>query len=263
MLTFHNDPALKQKYVDRVLQHFVQDQIVQGIYWNTYHYDPETASVVMEPVGCALGCTLHHNNNEAGDEEHRIWKQMEIELGIPAWLARIEEACFEGQYIDKAKSFPYEFLRAVPVGVDLNEGNRLFNRILARVVVEDHDDFSDETRQLMQRVLDEGLDVLDKNLELPSVHGDLNGYEWSMLSELGIIRERGGVGGDGDIEDEEDELDRIEILTNFSNAENRARIVIEELTRIGEEHGIAPTGEMPDFEGMSAAIKDFIGAPAS
>ena len=97
MLAFHNDPAIKDKYLARVEQHQKADEIVQGYYWEN-------------GKGCAVGCTIHGSNHEAYEEE----------LGIPRAIARLEDGIFERLSAAEAKGFPVSFLKAIPVGADLS-----------------------------------------------------------------------------------------------------------------------------------------------
>ena len=96
MLSFHNDPKIKKKYLDRVIAHQKADEIIKGKYWEG-------------GKGCAVGCTIHSSNHNAYEQE----------LGIPEWLAKLEDTIFEGLPNDKAKKWPQEFLKAIKVGVDL------------------------------------------------------------------------------------------------------------------------------------------------
>jgi hypothetical protein len=94
MLSFHGDPAIKQKYIDRVQAHADADELIRGIGWK-------------HGKGCAIGCTL-----EAYDHS-----RYPIELGIPEWAARLEDVIFEGLPNDQAMTWPRRFLEAVPVGM--------------------------------------------------------------------------------------------------------------------------------------------------
>ncbi len=96
MLSFHNDPAVKQKYLDRIIKHREMDNIIQGKGWEN-------------GKGCAVGCTLENYNHA----------RYPIELGIPKWLAYLEDSIFEGLTIEKAKLWPELFLKSIPVGVNL------------------------------------------------------------------------------------------------------------------------------------------------
>lgn len=96
MLTFHNDPQIKEKYLARLKTHAAADEIIQGTRW-------------ANGKGCAIGCTLEKYDH----------KGFETELGIPEWLARLEDRIFEGLPNADAKNFAVDFLEAVPVGVEL------------------------------------------------------------------------------------------------------------------------------------------------
>lgn len=97
MLSFHNDQSVKDKYLSRVRAHATADAIMQGTGWRN-------------GKGCAVGCTLENYDHS----------RYPIELGIPEWLARVEDTLFEGMAPDRAKLWPVQFLEAVPLGVDLD-----------------------------------------------------------------------------------------------------------------------------------------------
>jgi hypothetical protein len=96
MLAYHNDPAVKAKYLRRVRAHAKADRIIQGTGWDNGR-------------GCAIGCTL-----EAYDHA-----RYPIELGIPVGLARLEDQIFERLPESEAMKWPAAFLSAIPVGADL------------------------------------------------------------------------------------------------------------------------------------------------
>ena len=96
MQAFHNDPSVKEKYLSRVAAHAAADRLIQGTGWNG-------------SKGCAVGCTL-----EAYDHS-----RYPIELGLPEWLARLEDSIFEGLPAEDAMTWPQRFLEAIPVGADV------------------------------------------------------------------------------------------------------------------------------------------------
>lgn len=104
MKAFHNDPEIKQKYIDRVKAHQAADEIIKGTYW-------------QEGKGCAVGCTIE------GDDHFKY----ETELGIPSILAYLEDSLFENMSNEDAKKFPLMFLEAIPVGADLS---KVFNNLV-------------------------------------------------------------------------------------------------------------------------------------
>lgn len=95
---FYNRPSIKKKYLARVQAHAEADEIIKGTYWENGR-------------GCAVGCTIHGSD----------YKAYETELGIPEWLARLEDTIFEGLPLDRAKLWPEEFLKATPVGAELDK----------------------------------------------------------------------------------------------------------------------------------------------
>src|SRR3990167_11066658 len=97
LLSFHNDQKVKEKYVKRLEEHHKLDQIIQKETWKSGR-------------GCAVGCTLEKYDHKA----------YETELGLPEWLARLEDTLFEGLPANKAPKFAVDFLTSIPVGVNLD-----------------------------------------------------------------------------------------------------------------------------------------------
>ena len=113
MKTFHNDIAIKEKYVARVKAHQEADKIIKGKYWE-------------EGKGCAVGCTIEGNKHN----------RYETELGLPEWLARLEDILFEGMPNEDAMKFPLRFLEAIPVGVELDKVKWQFSAYLMKENIE-------------------------------------------------------------------------------------------------------------------------------
>lgn len=103
LLSFHSDPAIKEKYLARVHAHQAADEIIKGTYWES-------------GKGCAVGCTIHSGKH----------LDYEKELGLPEWLAHLEDGIFENLPNEDAMRWPVEFLEAIPVGVDLEPVKRRF-----------------------------------------------------------------------------------------------------------------------------------------
>ncbi len=93
---FHNDPAVKAERLARVAAHRAADDLQRG-------------ATGENGKGCAVWCTL-----DAYDHA-----RYPIELGIPEWLARVEDTLFEGMSIGRAMGWPTDFLEACAVGADL------------------------------------------------------------------------------------------------------------------------------------------------
>jgi hypothetical protein len=98
MQAFLGKPEVKQMYLQRVEQHAKADEIIHGTYWS-------------RGKGCAVGCTVHTSN-----EPHSRYP---VELGIPEWLAWLEDSIFESLPNGNAKQWPVRFLKSIRVGADL------------------------------------------------------------------------------------------------------------------------------------------------
>jgi hypothetical protein len=108
MKSFHNKPELKEMMLEEVLKHQKADEIIQGSYERRGKY-------------CAVGCSIESLNMRLGKHySHGDHSVYETELGIPKIIARLEDRIFEGLEREKAKMFPFRFIQAVPVGVDLS-----------------------------------------------------------------------------------------------------------------------------------------------
>ena len=98
MKAFHGDPAIKEKYLARLKAHHEADEIIQGTGWENGH-------------GCAVGCTLNNYSHVA----------YETELGLPQWLAYLEDRIFEDLPPVDAQRFAVDFLEAVQTGSDVGK----------------------------------------------------------------------------------------------------------------------------------------------
>lgn len=108
MRAFHGDPAIKAKYLARVAAHWAEDELIHGYHW-------------QGGKGCAVGCTVHSNDHLA----------YERELGIPSFIAGLEDGLFERMPNEAAQAWPYRLLKAIKAGADLSKvGNRFLVWIL-------------------------------------------------------------------------------------------------------------------------------------
>ena len=106
---YHGDHAVKLKYVGRMRAHWVADELVHGIYWEG-------------GKGCGIGCTVHSAYHNA----------YETELGMPEWLARLEDEIFESMSEAASYQFPLRLLSAIPVG--FAEWDRLYHDFCAHIL---------------------------------------------------------------------------------------------------------------------------------
>lgn len=107
MLAYLDDPARKQLYLNRVRRHREADEITQKLSWLP---DEPGGGEYTKGRGCSVGCTLE-------TYEHNLYPKL---LGVPAEIAYLHEAVFEGLPKAEAVRFPEQFLEAIPVGADLS-----------------------------------------------------------------------------------------------------------------------------------------------
>ena len=102
MQTFHGNQEVKDTYISRIKDHMKADAIIQGTGYEN-------------GKGCAVGCTLENYDHT----------RYPIELGLPIWLAHLQDEVFEGLSEKESKTFPLEFLEAIPVGIEWTEEDQL------------------------------------------------------------------------------------------------------------------------------------------
>ncbi len=135
MKSYLDDPTLKERFLAQLAWHRQKDMIAQGVYGDM------TDSGNFR--GCAVGCSISSLARIEGEYsfdtmDHSLFERL---LGVPAWLAHLEDAIFEGLPWDDARLWPERFAAAVPVGVDLWPlrwpfGEWLLRRDTARVEVD-------------------------------------------------------------------------------------------------------------------------------
>lgn len=98
MKAFLNDKKIQDKYLKRIRAHAKADEFIKGTYWE-------------KGKGCAVGCTVHSSSHAA----------YETELGIPQWLAILEDRIFEGMSNNRSMKWPVKFLEAINIGSNLEK----------------------------------------------------------------------------------------------------------------------------------------------
>ena len=112
MKAYLGDTKLKTRFVKEIKKHQEADRLVQGT------YGEENGKW----KGCAVACSLRSLDIMQGNEletKYDAHERYESELGIPEWLARLEDTIFEGLPKKEAMEWPLRFSKAIPVGVDL------------------------------------------------------------------------------------------------------------------------------------------------
>lgn len=103
---FHGKQHIKDGLLETLRWHQRMDHFEHGTYgaWRT---DKKGRTY---RVGCGVGCTVNSS-------KHYLYESF---YGIPTWLARLEDAIFEGLPIRTFAKWPVAFINAIPVGADLN-----------------------------------------------------------------------------------------------------------------------------------------------
>jgi hypothetical protein len=103
LIAYHGKQKVKDFYLKRMRDHIKADELIRGRGWDG-------------TSGCAIGCALNAYNHKA----------YESELGIPEWLAHVEDQLFEGMTNKKSKTWPAVFLSAIKPGADLEKAKGPF-----------------------------------------------------------------------------------------------------------------------------------------
>ena len=125
MQTYLGDPSLKTRFLDEIGKHEQMDAIVKGTYGEMHG---------ARFVGCAIGCSLHSlnlitgkqtmNDKDSAQTERSDTgdhSRYESELGLPVWLAYLEDNVFENLPDDLAMTWPRRFAEAIPVGAVVDD----------------------------------------------------------------------------------------------------------------------------------------------
>lgn len=117
ILSWYNNPDLKQAAIDGMRAHRIADELVKGHY---IHVDGAFS-------GCAVGCVLRDlaelgpTNSE--DNPHEQYSNV---AGLPLWIAHLHDHFFEVLPHPDNQQFAEDLLIAIPVGVDLTTAYHKF-----------------------------------------------------------------------------------------------------------------------------------------
>jgi hypothetical protein len=122
LITYLGKPELKATFLEQITLHETQDAFIKGTYGQMNgHFR-----------GCAIGCSLHSLNVLQGKtdpaEAIDMHSRYESELGLPTWLAHLEDSIFERLPDALSQTWPRRFAEAIPVGATVDD------RVLARIL---------------------------------------------------------------------------------------------------------------------------------
>jgi hypothetical protein len=116
MKAFTDTTITKAELLKELEWHQAQDNFVRGWYFR-------------DGKGCAVGCSLESIARtkgvhlDRGYGQHKLYEQ---HTGIPEWLAHVEDTLFERMSIDRSKTWPVEFIKAINEGADLEKAKAPF-----------------------------------------------------------------------------------------------------------------------------------------
>ena len=112
LLTYHDDPKVKASLLRRIRAHEKADRLTQGTYGSMSGYWR----------GCAVSCSLATPSGRFDGEivTEGLHAEYPKQLGLPVWLAHLEDRIFEGLPQEEAMQWPRRFAEAIPVGVSLD-----------------------------------------------------------------------------------------------------------------------------------------------
>ena len=120
--SFRAHPLITKKVFLKELEwHRKQDKFIQKYYGRSVSIRKVEETNPFK--GCAVGCSLNSIARILGDPSIPTsnYSKYEEYLGVPIWLAELEEDIFECLPPAEAKNWPLTLTRAIPEGVDLEE----------------------------------------------------------------------------------------------------------------------------------------------
>jgi hypothetical protein len=153
MKAFTDTTMTKPEMLSALLWHQKQDNFVRGRYFEN-------------GKGCAVGCSLESVARMKGLAlDYSDHKEFEKHLGVPEWLARVEDVIFERVSIDRSKTWPLEFIEAVNEGSDLNQIKAPF---MIFVLKSNLDNFDHAKSPDVVKAINTCIDLWEKYPEGPS-----------------------------------------------------------------------------------------------
>src|SRR5689334_20093389 len=90
--------------------------------------------------GCAVGCGINSINRLKRKKlSHNSHEELSKHLGIPYWLARVEDTLFEGVSVERSKTWPVEFAEALQTGKNYDGILKPFLAVIIKSTFQDYD----------------------------------------------------------------------------------------------------------------------------
>jgi hypothetical protein len=124
MQTYQNSAQLKADFLAQITAHEEADAFIKGDYGRMNgHFK-----------GCAIGCAVHslrqlQGVGNAKTVNYADHAKVAKDLGLPLWLAHMEDHLFENLQNDLSKTWPRRLAEAIPVGAVIGDD------VLAKILV--------------------------------------------------------------------------------------------------------------------------------
>lgn len=149
MLTFQQG-IKKDELLNELKKHQKLDAFIQG----TYGKENGTFK------GCAVGCSIYSLRTLTGENldfsNHKLYPE---HLGIPEWLAILEDKIFEGISVKRSKTWPVEFIEAIHEGADLE---KIKGPFLIKVLESCYETFDHVKYPEVKTVIDQAIELWKK-----------------------------------------------------------------------------------------------------
>jgi hypothetical protein len=114
MRAFINTPVTREQFLKEINWHYEQDAFIRGSYGEGSGRDFS---------GCAVGCSINSFKLITGDtdlsvSDHCLYEKY---IGVPEWLALLEDEIFEGLPDERRKQWPLDFAHAINEGAELDK----------------------------------------------------------------------------------------------------------------------------------------------
>lgn len=109
LLSYKGDKTIKASLIKRMESHIKADELLQG-------------ATGQDGKGCTVWRALNNGDISYG-YSHSKFPSV---LGLPEWLAQLQDKIFEGLSTNEAKKFSIAWLKAIPVGKDLEKVKHKF-----------------------------------------------------------------------------------------------------------------------------------------
>lgn len=145
----YNKGITKVQFVNEIKKHQQVDNFIKGSYGD------------YGDKGCAVGCSIQSimdlTNTICNRADHTCYEQY---LGIPEWLARLEDSIFENVRYERSKVWPLEFSSAI------NQESNLDNIRTPFIVYILKQNIITQKKQLKLEIDDDIKKVIDVNKQM-------------------------------------------------------------------------------------------------